>query len=295
MRGLERGGEPCRGRRKPSDVAYGARREADGSPPRTRLTIASVALHRTDTTAHNRAYHALTGTANRCYLRARTSPRGPVFRRIAPIAFSAALAGFALAPAPAMAADVAEPTWFENDVLHFAPDDDVFVTTTRVRAPEGPVDVITVRPRDPISGEVSGPSFVTLTVFRTALPGDGTPAENARDTLLNGALSALHGADVSVSDRAITLDGHDVDARRLSISLDGTHATATVGAAEQDGVVVVYFDQRQGADSVSFEGLNSVGRTFAFGPAPEPVEEAEDTPEEHADDHGDDHGEAGGH
>lgn len=202
---------------------------------------------------------------------------------------SALFTAFTLLAVPALAADEPETTWFENDVLHFAAPDDVFITTTSVIGPQGPVDVITVRPRDTVSGEVSGPSFIAITVFRAPLPGTGDQAELAEDHIVRGVTAALDGAEVTESARRITLAGTSVQARQLALSLDGESASATVGAVTHDGSTFVYYDQRHRSDVEAYPTLDQIGPSLAWGAVPEPVEDASD--DDHGDDdHGDDHG-----
>lgn len=208
---------------------------------------------------------------------------------------SALFAAFSLLAVPALAADEPETTWFENDVLHFAAPDDVLITTTSVVAPEGPVDVITIRPRDAVSGEVSGPSFIAITVFRAPLPGEGEQAALATANTIDGVRAALNGADITESQRRITLAGSAVQASQLAISLEGESASATVGAVSHDGTTLVYFDQRHRSDVAAYPTLDQVGPSIAWGAAPAPVEETTDDhgADDHEDHGDDDHGDHG--
>lgn len=223
-----------------------------------------------------------------------------MFTRSSPLIFAAALAGATMTAsfsAPVVAAEAAPeatPTYFDNGVLHFEVGDNAFVTTSRVNAPEGPVDVITVRMKDRVSGETIGNSFVTITVFHAPIPGEGAPADVARDAIVAGVTTRLDGATVSVVDRTIELDGVEVNAQRLNLEFEGYRARSTVAGIEAGDAVVVYADQYHAADAEHFDALNIIGATFTLGPAPEAaeaadVEEAHDD-EAHAEDDHDDHG-----
>lgn len=182
------------------------------------------------------------------------------------------LAALALVALPLLARAApahAEDPWFENGVVHFQVPDLVLVDSTRVRAPEGPVDVITVRPSQTLMGGVTGPSFVSLTIFHEPLPGEGEQTDLALDVIVDGVRAAMAGADVRIADRDITLVGEDVDGVRLSIDLGGASAFATAGAVAHDDRVLVYYDQRHAQDGPIFDALNTVARTLGFGDAPE--------------------------
>lgn len=183
-----------------------------------------------------------------------------------------------------LAAPAAAEEWFDNGEIHFSVDADLHVTSTTVRAPEGPVDVVTITPSSGTMAGDAGTSFISLTVFRAALPGEGEQTEVARDLIVDGVRAALRGAQVEVEERAISLAGQPVDGVRLSIVHGGARASATAGAVAVGDTVVVYYDQRSSNDAAWFESLNRVAETFAFGPVPV-TGSADEDDAEHADEH----------
>ncbi len=184
----------------------------------------------------------------------------------------ALLAALTLALVPAVASAVEAPRWYQSDTFHFGYLPDVGIATTQVSSPEGPVDLITIRPIDTVSGEYIGTSFITFTVYNggvdTAPVEGGTPAEVALNMTVEHLVAAFEGA-ITPRRTEFQLGHHDVVGAEFEMADGDVRARGYVGAllAEGDAVIVFYFHRTQ-ADIELFAGLNDVAYTFGLGEAP---------------------------
>lgn len=181
-------------------------------------------------------------------------------------------ASFATASEPA---DDADAVW-SNDVMHFSYGDDLAIDTRSVTAPDGAVEVITVRLQDPEAGTAVGRSWVAFTLYRAPVALEGTDAATpmqvleytlAHNRVATGGATQVEGADVQLGD--VVLDG----VRVTFDGIPGVHAAAA--ATEIDGTTVVAWYHRDPADAPRFDELNDVMATFGAGPVAEPAADDE--------------------
>jgi hypothetical protein len=185
--------------------------------------------------------------------------------------------------------DVDEASLWSNDVMHFAYGDDLAVETRRVTAPDGEVEIVTVRLEDPAAGTATGRSWVAFTLYRSPVALDGAAAASPADvleyTLAHNRTATGGATQVEFAD--VQLGGDILDGVRVTFDgVPGVHAAAA--ATRVGDATVVAWYHRDPEDAPRFDELNDVMATFAAGPAPEPSTTDVSTDEESGDGASDD-------
>ena len=161
------------------------------------------------------------------------------------------------------------PRVFSHDALHFDVPDGVFVTSRVVQAPEGPVEVITLRAADPRGGQATGTSYVTLTLFSQPLSGEGQQEALALDAVLGGVVASLSRV-VRVQPRAVrvSLAGESVQGQAFRVAFEDVEIEGTAAALMTPAGVVVLYQHDTVSESAELERLSLALQSLRLGPAP---------------------------
>jgi hypothetical protein len=187
-------------------------------------------------------------------------------RRLLPLPTIVCLVG-GLLLVPAMALANGLPVSWDDGRIVFRAPAGLVVTSETVRAEEGLVDQITVRPYDEERASIVRSSFITITVFRRPLALRGSTRASAlqvRDYVLDGMRARLGGAIIESSDASFALGGTEVEGVRWELSTGEEPAQASIAAMQSGPWTVVFYYHRSHRDRAHFGALNEVASTLRF-------------------------------
>jgi len=159
---------------------------------------------------------------------------------------------------------------FDSGAVAFDVPSSLLVTTTTVDSPEGPVDVITVFPHDPVNGSRIGATFMSFSVYHAipVLPDvEGVAsADDVRDMVLSSIATTLGQRRVGHAEELeFDLGTQRIDGLRLTWRIRGASAEVSAGAIRDGDRTLVFYYQRVTADAAWFDDFHTLTRTLAFG------------------------------